>query len=280
MRRFESVFTNRISSSWHQKSKLSKRIILICSTFFILITQVPLWQTKWDLLQNIQHSSVVITMDSKSEGRQIETRGEPMTLFSCGEPIALVFLGDANVMFCPKNHEPNFCYNITISLEVESPTFVSPEAPLQYWCVGVLQLSWFFVKIEATDNRSNFAETILFENGSCFSKIPYSISVESPRIFQCLISISAGHWVWQIDGHLPRRTFLSALLSLVISMTGRSKRSAKALRHGADVVRGYRKLILRADLLYDDDDCFYYHSWRNNVVIAFGTLSSFHNIKI
>ena len=26
---------------------------------------------------------------------------------------------------------------------------------------------------------------------------------------------------------------------------------------------------------YIDDDCFYYHSWRNNVVIAFGTLSSF-----
>jgi len=25
----------------------------------------------------------------------------------------------------------------------------------------------------------------------------------------------------------------------------------------------------------DDDDCFYYHSWRNNVVIVFGTLSSF-----
>ena len=23
------------------------------------------------------------------------------------------------------------------------------------------------------------------------------------------------------------------------------------------------------------DECFYYHSWRNNVVIAFGTLSSF-----
>jgi len=27
--------------------------------------------------------------------------------------------------------------------------------------------------------------------------------------------------------------------------------------------------------VYNDDDCFYYHSWRNNVVIAFGTLSSF-----
>ena len=25
----------------------------------------------------------------------------------------------------------------------------------------------------------------------------------------------------------------------------------------------------------DDDGCFYDHSWRNNVVIAFGTLSSF-----
>jgi len=24
-----------------------------------------------------------------------------------------------------------------------------------------------------------------------------------------------------------------------------------------------------------DDDCFYYHSWSNNVAIAFGTLSSF-----
>ena len=24
----------------------------------------------------------------------------------------------------------------------------------------------------------------------------------------------------------------------------------------------------------DDDDCFYYHSWRKNVGIAFGTLSS------
>jgi len=27
-----------------------------------------------------------------------------------------------------------------------------------------------------------------------------------------------------------------------------------------------------------DDDCFYYHPWRNNVVIAFGTLSSFYTV--
>ena len=31
----------------------------------------------------------------------------------------------------------------------------------------------------------------------------------------------------------------------------------------------------RHSLPMGDDDCFYYHSWRNNVVIAFGTLSFF-----
>jgi len=29
---------------------------------------------------------------------------------------------------------------------------------------------------------------------------------------------------------------------------------------------------------HDDDDCFYYHSWRNNVVIAYGTLSSWTQV--
>ena len=32
---------------------------------------------------------------------------------------------------------------------------------------------------------------------------------------------------------------------------------------------------LAIEIVFYDDDCFYYHSWRNNVVIAFGTLSSF-----
>ena len=41
----------------------------------------------------------------------------------------------------------------------------------------------------------------------------------------------------QIVSDLPGRFFLSALLSLVIRMTGRSERSARALRDGADVVR-------------------------------------------
>ena len=32
--------------------------------------------------------------------------------------------------------------------------------------------------------------------------------------------------------------------------------------------------------LFVDDDCFYYHSWRNIVVIAFGTLSSFLTVFV
>jgi len=36
----------------------------------------------------------------------------------------------------------------------------------------------------------------------------------------------------------------------------------------------YLKVAAAQTLLFDDD-CFYSYSWRNNVVIAFGTLSSF-----
>jgi len=38
---------------------------------------------------------------------------------------------------------------------------------------------------------------------------------------------------------------------------------------------GAEPSFIETKLRPDDDDCFYYHSWRNNVVIVFGTLSSF-----
>jgi len=42
------------------------------------------------------------------------------------------------------------------------------------------------------------------------------------------------------------------------------------------VLRYDPKLLRFKEVLgKDDNDCFYYHSWRNNIVIAFGTLSSF-----
>jgi len=41
-----------------------------------------------------------------------------------------------------------------------------------------------------------------------------------------------------------------------------------------DITHSGQQLIFCFDI-FVDDDCFYYHSLRNNVVIAFGTLSSF-----
>ena len=35
--------------------------------------------------------------------------------------------------------------------------------------------------------------------------------------------------------------------------------------------KAFRKINKKST---DDDECFYHYSWRNNVVIAFGTLSS------
>jgi len=76
-----------------------------------------------------------------------------------------------------------------------------PVLPLWWQCMVLLDFEGeISLSIERTDYRSNLAKTILFEKCSCFSKIHFSISVESPRIFQCLISIPAGHWVRQIDG--------------------------------------------------------------------------------
>jgi len=60
-------------------------------------------------------------------------------------------------------------------------------------CCVVHCNSKILLYIETTDYRSNFAKTILFKNCFCFGKNSFSISVESPRIFQSLISIPAGH---------------------------------------------------------------------------------------
>ena len=50
-------------------------------------------------------------------------------------------------------------------------------------CGTTYDVGEIWLIIERTDYRSNLAKTILFDNCSCFSKIPFSISVESPRIF-------------------------------------------------------------------------------------------------
>jgi len=102
MRLSESVFTNRIFSSWHQKTKISKRIVLIENMLLIYITQVPQKLSKLDLCQKIKYSSWVITIDSKPVGRWIESQREPMPLISWMCTATYKLLGNANVMFCLK----------------------------------------------------------------------------------------------------------------------------------------------------------------------------------
>ena len=116
------------------------------------------------------------------------------------------FLGNANIIFWPKSQESlsNGSENLMLQYKVSNPRPLyyitsggTTSLPVCYLSSCTIEILLFTV---ATDYRSNFAKTILFENCSCFSEIPFSISVESPRIFQCLISIPAGHWVRQIDG--------------------------------------------------------------------------------
>ena len=169
--------------------------------------------------------------------------------------LTLKFWGHENIMFWLTNQEyshqlVNFWVHVTgnrIHNFCIIEWFMGPLVPE---CCILDSDSEILLNIEVTDYRSNFVKTILFEYNSCFSKIPFCISVESPRIFQCLISIPADHWVRRIDGDLPRRFFVS-FTQLVISKTGRfwtiRKSAAQWRRNRA---RGYKKSILRANLLY------------------------------
>ena len=97
-----------------------------------------------------------------------------------------MLLGDANVMFCPKNmtmHASLFCRTIFHQYSNPQPLYYNAGVGTTLLAVyshftTVVNLCY----IETTDYPSNFAKTILSENCSCLSKIPYSISVEFPRI--------------------------------------------------------------------------------------------------
>jgi len=153
-----------------------------------------------------------------------------------------VLLDNANICLDQKiqNNLLNFDSRI-LSPGVESTTFISLCGWVHHYTPSVLS-GWHTFKIllfiEATDHRSKFAKTIFFENCSCFSKIPFSISVESPRIFQCLISIPAGHWVKQIDGDLPRW-----FVSFTHPCDQHDRKIRTIHKSRGRRARGYRKLI-------------------------------------
>jgi len=61
----------------------------------------------------------------------------------------------------------------------------------------------------------------------------------------------------------------------VYTASGLDGHEVRELRDSLGCSTGMPCVGCSVQLKYHDDDCFYYHSWRNNVVIAFGTLSSF-----
>jgi len=128
------------------------------------------------------------------------------------------------------------------SQSVESTTFVSFNVQWYHcaacvlsacvWNFVIYRGDWLSIKFCVNDSfRKLF---LFFENTFQYlAGISQDISVSH---FDSRRSLSSANRR-QIVGDLPRRFFWSALLSLVISMTGRSERSARALRDGADVVR-------------------------------------------
>ena len=108
MRCFQSVFKNRITSSWHQKSKISKRIVLIYNRYWYKLPKIMPFQH--EKFVGTRHSLVVITVVEHPADPQIDSRGEPVAF--CRVQVSTyrffrlqIFQGNANIMFWPKNQE-------------------------------------------------------------------------------------------------------------------------------------------------------------------------------
>ena len=131
-----------------------------------------------------------------------------------------------------------------VSLRIEPTTFVLIDilgyhyVPVccilvpQSWSVLIYREDWLSIKFGENDS---FRELFLFFQNT-FQYLGEISQEISESHFDSRRSLSSANRR-QIVGDLPGRFFLSALLSLVISMTGRSERSARVLRDGADVVR-------------------------------------------
>jgi len=65
------------------------------------------------------------------------------------------------------------------------------------------------------------------------------------------------------------------LIGMIFTNADPTRRYASRFddKQGSDIIVKMERV--GEAIAFNDDDCFYYHSCRNNVVIAFGTLSSF-----
>jgi len=73
----------------------------------------------------------------------------------------------------------------------------------------------------------------------------------------------------------PERTQFDTAASMQASFFADAEGERKEAARELQIENSFSRLVSQAVADPDDDDCFYYHSWRNNVVIAFGTLSPF-----
>ena len=126
----------------------------------------------------IPYCQVVMLSTWDSEDSEIESHQEAT---NCQQQIF-------TLKFC--KYEVLTTQNTVYLLQVEERFHIFTENRTQNLCVGrqfgvplwyqCVVLLYFIVEvslfIERTDYRSNVAKTILFENCSCFSKIPFSIS--------------------------------------------------------------------------------------------------------
>jgi len=147
-----------------------------------------------------------------------------------------------------------FCNRNTTSPKIESTTFVSPNCRWHHCATGVLS-TWQFCEIllyiEATDYRSNFCKNdsvrkliLFFENTFQFlGGISQDVSVSH---FDSRRSLSSANW---------RRSTSTILFVSFTHSCDQHDRKIRMIRKSAAWWRGrrardYRKLILRANLLY------------------------------
>jgi len=200
----------------------------------------------WEFHQ--QYFTVVFTLDSDPVHPQIDSR-EDLTAF-CPKHISVYSFFWVMQISCfdqkIKNYLKSTRDRTRTLVRVESTTFVSSAAgdtTALTVCGVFLCCSEIWLFIETTDYRSNFAKTILSENCSCFWK-----------------NLSVSRWnlpgYFSVSFRFNRRRCTSPILfvsfTLPCDQYDRKIQTIckSAARWRGRRARGYRKLILRVNLLY------------------------------
>jgi len=87
-----------------------------------------------------------------------------------------------------------------------------------------------------------------------------------------LLHVASSKSTWMVDNTDPSFAQIEQEWSIEVVAKQAGKQAAKQASRDA-AKQAAKDTATQA--VTQDDDCFYYHSWRNNVVIAFGSLSSF-----